>query len=277
MADCEDNTEYIIKNWRITNMPPTKRDKGPITTDYIYSDTQLPPYLPFPRFLLQTDLPLTAKLVYMQLLDRTTLSQKNDWQDENGRVYIVYPIENIAKTTRKSATTEKTALSDLEKAGLIVRRKTDIYKPNRIYVKLPPEGQNTVPLAGENPSSIETENYPTDGQKTGSMVERKLSPNNLNNNNLNQNNMSRARPAPTAYGRYKNVFLTDAEYAELLSDFPDRLDKLISDLSSYMKSTGKSYQNHAATIRRWAENDRAKWMPKQRGIPNYTRKDGESL
>ena len=210
-------------------MPPTKRDKGPITTDYIYSDTQLPPYLPFPRFLLQTDLTSTAKLVYMQLLDRTTLSRKNGWQDENGRVYIVFPVKNIAKTT------------------------------------------------GKNPSSIGTENYPTDGQKTGSMVERKLSPNNLNNNNLNQNNMSRARPAPTAYGRYKNVFLTDAEYAELLSDFPDRLDKLISDLSSYMKSTGKSYQNHAATIRRWAENDRTKWMPKQRGIPNYTRKDGESL
>ena len=57
-------------------------------------------------------------------------------------------------------------------------------------------------------------------------------------------------------GRYENVFLTESEYAELLRDFPDRLDRLISELSSYMESTGRSYQNHAATIRRWAENDK---------------------
>ena len=50
----------------------------------------------------------------------------------------------------------------------------------------------------------------------------------------------------------------------------------LSELSSYMESTGRSYQNHAATIRRWAENDKAKGVPKQ-GIPDYTCKEGESL
>ena len=108
------------------------------------------------------------------------------------------------------------------------------------------------------------------------MMDRKLSPNNLSSSNLNQNNMSRERPAPAAYGRYKNVFLLDTEYAELLRDFPDRLDRLISELSSYMESTGRGYQNHAATIRRWAENDKAKGVPKQ-GIPDDTCKEGESL
>ena len=108
------------------------------------------------------------------------------------------------------------------------------------------------------------------------MTERKLSPNNLSSNNLNQNHLSRESEAPAAYGRYKNVFLTDTEYAELLRDFPDRLDRLISELSSYMESTGRSYQNHAATIRRWAENDKTKGVPKQ-GIPDYTCKEGESL
>ena len=88
--------------------------------------------------------------------------------------------------------------------------------------------------------------------------------------------MSRESEAPAAYGRYKNVFLFDTEYAELLWEFPDRLDRLISELSSYMESTGISYQNHAATIRRWAENDKAKGVPKQ-GIPDYTCKEGESI
>ena len=41
-------------------------------------------------------------------------------------------------------------------------------------------------------------------------------------------------------------------------------------------STGRKYQNHAATILRWAADDTAKAAPKQ-GIPDYTYKEGESL
>ena len=82
------------------------------------------------------------------------------------------------------------------------------------------------------------------------MMERKLSPNNLSSSNLNQNHMSRESEAPATYGRYENVFLTDTEYAELLREFPDRLDRLISELSSYMESTGKSYQNPLSALLR---------------------------
>ena len=46
--------------------------------------TRLPPYLPYPRFLLQADLTQTAKLLYALLLDRATLSQANGWLDEGG-------------------------------------------------------------------------------------------------------------------------------------------------------------------------------------------------
>ena len=38
------------------------------------ADTRLPPYLPYPRFLLQTDLTQTAMLLYALLLDRATPS-----------------------------------------------------------------------------------------------------------------------------------------------------------------------------------------------------------
>ena len=240
------------------------------------ADTRLPPYLPYPRFLLQTDLTQTAKLLYALLLDRATLSQANGWLDEGGRIYLVFPIEKIAAALDRSPMTVKNALSELENAGLIERRRSGFSKPNRIYVKLPSDGQKTFQEADRNPSFIEKENCLTDGQKVVPMMERKLSPNNLSSSNLNQNHMSRESEAPATYGRYENVFLTDTEYAELLREFPDRLDRLISELSSYMESTGRSYQNHAATIRRWAENDKAKGVPKQ-GIPDYTCKEGESL
>ena len=46
-------------------------------TIYVGLDTGLPPYLPYPRFLLKMDISQTAKLLYALLLDRTTLSQRN--------------------------------------------------------------------------------------------------------------------------------------------------------------------------------------------------------
>ena len=82
--------------------------------------------------------------------------------------------------------------------------------------------------------------------------------------------------APAVFGKYQNVFLTDAELAELKEEIPDKWAYYIDRLSGYIASTGRDYKSHAATIRRWAADDTAKAVPKQ-GIPEYTCKEGESL
>ena len=84
------------------------------------------------------------------------------------------------------------------------------------------------------------------------------------------------RAAPAAYGRYKNVILTDTELSELKAELPDKWEYYIDRLSGYIASTGRKYKNHAATIRRWAADDTAKAAPKK-GIPDYSYKEGESL
>lgn len=84
------------------------------------------------------------------------------------------------------------------------------------------------------------------------------------------------QPAPAVYGRYGNVFLTGTELAELQAELPGKWEYYIDRLSGYIASTGKKYKNHAATIRRWAADDKAKEKPKK-GIPDYTYKEGESL
>ncbi len=56
-------------------------------SDYLKPNMPLPQYLPYARLLLDTDLSHTAKLLYTLLLDRATLSQKNNWVDERGFVY----------------------------------------------------------------------------------------------------------------------------------------------------------------------------------------------
>lgn len=234
------------------------------------AETPLPPYLPYPRFLVGMDLTQTAKLLYAVLLDRATLSQKSGWTDETGRLYLVFPIGKIADAIDRSPMTVKNALNELDAAGLIERRRQGFSVPNRIYVKLP-DGQEIVQLMDRKLSLIGQENCPTDGQKSLLMMDRKLSPNNLSINNKSISNQSRAREAPAAYGRYQNVFLIEAEYQELQGEIPG-LAGLIEQLSSYMQSSGKQYADHAATLRRWAQREK----PKQ-GIPDYTYKEGESL
>ena len=69
-----------------------------------------------------------------------------------------------------------------------------------------------------------------------------------------------AAPAPSKptrhkYGEYKNVLLSDEEYAKLTSEFPADYEQRIERLSGYIASTGKSYKNHLATIRNWAKRD----------------------
>ena len=101
------------------------------------ADTPLPLFLPYPRFLLKMEISQTAKLLYSLLLDRSTLSQKNKWQDDKGRIYIIYPIAEIAEILDKGSTTIKGALNELDMAGLLERERGGFSAPNRLYVKVP--------------------------------------------------------------------------------------------------------------------------------------------
>ena len=80
---------------------------------------------------------------------------------------------------------------------------------------------------------------------------------------------------PAVYGRYKNIHLTDTELSELQTELPDTWDFYINRLSEYMASKGKSYDNHAATIRRWAASDTEKAAVQ--GVSTLTCKEGTSL
>ena len=245
-------------------------------TIYVGLDTGLPPYLPYPRFLLKMDISQTAKLLYALLLDRTTLSQRNGWQDDQGRTFIVYPVAEIAEMLDKGQTAIKAALNELDAAGLLERKRAGFSAANRLYVKLPPLVRISDPMTVGKATLISAENRPTDGRKSDLMTVGKPTPNNLTINNLIESQtMGVSREPHKPFGRYENVFLTEAEYAELKTEFPDRLERLIEEMSRYLAANGRTYQNYAAALRIWAENDK-KDAPKQ-GVPDYTCKEGESL
>lgn len=63
---------------------------------------------------------------------------------------------------------------------------------------------------------------------------------------------ARVKPVKHQHGEYSNVLLTAEELQKLASEFPNDYQERIEQLSRYMKSTGKVYKDHLATIRNWA-------------------------
>ena len=178
----------------------------------------------------------------------------------------------------KGCTTIKGALNELDAAGLLERRRTGFSAANRLYVKVPPIPvvQFSDQLMAGKATLIQSEKRPYDGRKTDPMMVGKPTPNKTNINNLIENQTMRASgEPPTAYGRYENIFLSKDEYDELQAEYPDRLERLIEEMSHYLAASGKAYQNYAAALHRWAANDK-KGAVKQ-GIPDYTCMEGESL
>ena len=86
-----------------------------------------------------------AKLLYGMLLDRMALSIKNGWLDEQGRVFIYYPADEIMSVLhcRSEKAAKLMAELDCKKGiGLIERVNHGQGRPTMIYVKnfaaLPP-------------------------------------------------------------------------------------------------------------------------------------------
>lgn len=230
-------------------------------SDYLTVTTPLPQYLPYPRFLLDTNLSHTAKLLYTLLLDRATLSQKNNWMDERGFVYVISPLSSLSDALRCSTMSIKRALRSLEDADLIERRRGRITVPNSIFVKVPTV-QKCSPAWNDFVPPDETEMIPSMEQKCST-------------NQRNKSNLIRTTDAHLTFGEYQNVFLTAKEYRRLKTDFSG-LDDLIEKLSAYIQSTGKKYADHAATLRIWAKRQKSE-QKQAPGIPDYTFKEGESL
>ena len=96
---------------------------------YMYEYTKLPPYLPMPRFLTNYSISNTAKLLYIQLLGKAQLSQKNQWLDNQGRVYFIYPVHQMAIDMNKSVTTIKDTMKELVEAELLEKFQKDEVAP----------------------------------------------------------------------------------------------------------------------------------------------------
>ena len=108
---------------------------------YIDKDSNWPQYMMFPRFLMEIkNLTDTDRIVYMLLLDRAKLSQKNSWLDDEGRVYTIFTIKDLAQYINKCTRVVDNSIKKLKEAELIRTKRCGGRGPagaNHIYVLLP--------------------------------------------------------------------------------------------------------------------------------------------
>ena len=135
----------------------------------------------YARFLLDTDLSHTAKLLYTLLLDRATLSQKNNWIDTQGHIYVIYPLSHLAKDLGCCISSVTRAFSELENAQLMERIRSGFSKPSRILLKVPHTTQNCTIAVCKNAED--------DCAETSSMIAQKCTPNQRNKSNLKDNHL----------------------------------------------------------------------------------------
>ena len=108
--------------------------------DYFYGQSgEMFSYFRVPKILFRDikfkDLSTDAKTLYGILLDRIGLSVKNGWLDEQGRVYIIFPVQEVMDALGCADNKATKLFRELEKFGLIERKQRGLGKPNLIYVK----------------------------------------------------------------------------------------------------------------------------------------------
>ena len=132
----------------------------------------------FPQWLLKDEpyknLGDKAKLMYMLLFDRRTLSIKNKWYDGDGQIYMYFTNKQFMEELNCSEPAIIKAKKELTKFGLLKEVRQGINKPNRLYIN------------GTKESSVQELNFLKSGTKESSVLELKKVQG-INTNNINTN------------------------------------------------------------------------------------------
>ena len=116
----------------------------------------------FPQWLLDEDyknLGLRAKVMYMLIFDRRTLSIQNEWHDKNGDVFVYFTNQQFMDLLNCNEKTVIKAKKELQDFGLIKEERQGVNKPNRLYIS------GTVKNTGQELQKIQSGTVKNTGQE----------------------------------------------------------------------------------------------------------------
>ena len=191
--------------------------------------------------------------------------------------HIPYTAQMIATLTRHQIGTVERALEIFRQLGLVEQLDSGAFYMTDIELMI---GQSSTEAERKRAARLENKALLPSRTKGGHLSDIRPPEIELEKEIEIKREIEKERPEPgrtaRAYGRYQNVFLTDEELADLQASFPTVWSQYIEKLSEYMASTGKRYQSHAATIRRWAGEDARKAAPPSRNR-DYSVKEDETV
>lgn len=94
---------------------------------------QIPQEL-FDNSLYKDILNSDSKILYAFIIDRLTLSQKNNWIDSENNIYLIFTRQEVQNKLGLSEKTVIKAFKQLAEAILIFEKRQGLGKPNLIYV-----------------------------------------------------------------------------------------------------------------------------------------------
>ena len=149
----------------------------------------------FPQWLLKEEpyknLGDKAKMMYMLLFDRRTLSIKNKWYDEDGRIFMIFTNEQFMEELNCSEPAVIKAKKELAKFGLLEEVRQGINKPNRLYIN------GTKETLGQELNFFKSGTKETLGQEL-----KKVKGINTNNINTNISNNIYTDNRPVDFGQF---------------------------------------------------------------------------
>ena len=204
-----------------------------IVYDYFYGEeSEQFAFYRIPKQLIQDahfkHLSTDAKLLYGMMLDRMSLSARNGWYDDEGRVYIYYPLEEIQEAMNCAHGKAVKLLAELDNGkdgtGLIERIKQGQGRPAIIYVKrfttraVPPPSSRLPKIGSQDFSKSEvqiSENEKCRLPISGNADFRKSDGSNNNINNTYMSELETTTPTealPVDRGRCKERICSNIEY-----------------------------------------------------------------
>lgn len=161
--------------------------------DYFYNEQpEKHLFLSIPLFLIKNEkfkrLSGDSKILYGLFLSRTSLSVKNNWKDEKGRVYIIYSIKEIMQDLGCWEQKVNKTLKELKEIGLIEIKRQGINKPNLLYIK------NFASLQDSKTSTNPHKHWNCENHKSGivkitNQELRKSQSSNIDLSNIDPNNI----------------------------------------------------------------------------------------
>ena len=123
------------------------------------------------------------KLLYGFLLNRLSLSAKNNWVDENGDIFLIFTRKEVQERLDLSDKTVTKAFKQLKDCNLIHEKRQGANKPNLIYVGKIDHDEDLIKLIRKNYESriVKSTTQDTENLRCNYNNKEKESKNNFQN------------------------------------------------------------------------------------------------